>query len=200
MAKNDTLTPEMLKILKIFGLGSLLFVVVLSFFDGRRANNSGKEISILSITDAERLYFNNVRGIYYDQENRADAKMVVYRFGKRIEGADHPILNLSILINRVKNEAYIYLEPSWGLDDFKIRIEVAQRIDTLSFSQGDKFSHFEFVQQLYPYLSENSYFTLWDGSEWRPILQDDKERDALRIPIKDFLRLINVEADGFEKD
>ncbi|SNS07972.1 hypothetical protein SAMN06295967_10337 [Belliella buryatensis] len=200
MPKNDSLSPEMLKILKIFGLGSLFIVLVLSFFDGRRANNSGKEISILSITDAERLYFKNVRGIYYDQEIRADAKMMVYRFGKRIADAKHPVLNLSILINRVKNEAYIYLEPSWGLANFKLKVEVDQKVDTLIFSQGDKFSHFEFVQQLYPYLSENSYFTLWDGSDWIPILQDDKERDALRIPIKDFLRLINIEADGLEKD
>jgi hypothetical protein len=200
MSKSDAMSPEMLKILKIFGIGSLVFVLILSFFDGRRANNSGKEASILSITDAERIYFKNVRGIYYDLENRRDAKMLVYRLGKRIEEADYPLINLSILINRVKDEAYIYVEPSWETNGFSLRVSVAGQTDTLEFVNGDKFAHFEFVNELYPFLVENSYFEVLDGSNWVPILEDEKERDALRIPIKDFYRLIDVTAYGFEKD
>lgn len=191
MSKNDTLSPEMLKIIKIFGIGSLALVFILSFFNEKRANNSGKEASVLSITDAERLYFKNVRGLYYDLEGRDDAKMSVYRYGKRVQEADHPLLNLSILINRVKDEAYLYVEPSSDLSSFSLRATVADQTDTLEFISGDKFSHFNFVEQLYPFLIENAYFELLIDEVWVPILEDEKERDALRIPIKDFYRLIN---------
>lgn len=191
MSKNDTLSPEMLKIIKIFGIGSLALVFILSFFNEKRANNSGKEASILSITDAERLYLKNVRGLYYDLEGRDDAKMSVYRYGKRVQEADHPLLNLSILINRVKDEAYLYVEPSSDLSSFSLRATVADQTDTLEFISGDKFSHFNFVEQLYPFLIENAYFELLIDEVWVPILEDEKERDALRIPIKDFYRLIN---------
>lgn len=191
MPKSDTLSPEMLKIIKIFGIGSLALVFILSFFNEKRANNSGKESSILSITDAERLYFKNIRGLYYDLEGRDDAKMSVYRYGKRVQEADHPLLNLSILINRVKDEAYIYVEPSSNLSSFTLKATAENQTDTLKFISGDKFAHFNFVEQLYPFLIENAYFEILIDKAWVPILEDEKERDALRIPIKDFYRLIN---------
>lgn len=181
----------MLKIIKIFGIGSLALVFILSFFNEKRANNSGKEASVLSITDAERLYFKNIRGLYYDLEGRDDAKMSVYRYGKRVQEADHPLLNLSLLINRVKDEAYIYIEPSNDLSSFSLRATVNDQTDTLEFTSGDKFSHFNFVEQLYPFLIENAYFELLIDEVWVPVLEDEKERDGLRIPIKDFYRLIN---------
>lgn len=191
MPKNDTLSPEMLKIIKIFGIGSLALVFILSFFNEKRANNSGKEASVLSITDAERLYFKNIRSLYYDLEGRDDAKMSVYRYGKRVQEADHPLLNLSLLINRVKDEAYIYIEPSSDLSSFSLRATVNDQTDTLEFTSGDKFVHFYFVERLYSFLIENAYFELLIDEVWVPVLEDEKERDGLRIPIKDFYRLIN---------
>ena len=80
---HDTFSPEMLRILKIFGVGSLVFVFIMSFFNERRANNSGQEDSPMSIGDADRLYFKNVRAAYYDVEERKDARMTIYRHGKR---------------------------------------------------------------------------------------------------------------------
>ncbi|MFD2034107.1 hypothetical protein ACFSKL_04855 [Belliella marina] len=191
MSKSDSLSPEMIKILKIFGLGSILFVLTLSFFNEKRANNSGKEESILSITDAERLFFKNVRGIYYDIEARDDAKMTIYRYGKRIEESESPLINLSILINRIKDEAYIYVEPSWDASHFKLRITQGNKVDTLAYESGDKLAHFGFVKKIYPFLNENAYFEVWKDNKWVSILENEKEIDALRIPISDFYRLIN---------
>ena len=54
---KDSFSPEMIKIYKIFGLGSLLFVLLLSFFNERRANNSGEEKPLMRITDSDRLIF-----------------------------------------------------------------------------------------------------------------------------------------------
>ena len=100
MAKNnkDTLSPELIRLLKIFGIGSLVFVLIMSFFNEKRANNSGKEPSPMRMADADRLYFKNVRAAYYDIENRRDAKMTVYRHGKLSEESDKPNFIFSIIL------------------------------------------------------------------------------------------------------
>ncbi|SMD42391.1 hypothetical protein SAMN00777080_0940 [Aquiflexum balticum DSM 16537] len=196
MAKNqhDTFSPEMLKILKIFGIGSLLFVFVMSFFNERRANNSGKEESPMSIGDAERLYFKNVRAAYYDIEDRKDAKMTIYRYGKRAKIEEVLSIELSILLNKVKDEAYIFVESSSGEFPIKIRwsnLEQKDRKGELVFEGGDKFQHLGFVEKLYPLLLENTSFELWNDGKFTPILVDDNEKEALLITVKDYFKLIN---------
>lgn len=196
MAKNqhDTFSPEMLRILKIFGIGSLLFVFVMSFFNDKRANNSGKEESPMSIGDADRLYFKNVRAAYYDFEDRKDAKMSIYRYAKRANIEEVLSIGLSILLNRVKDEAYILVESSSGEFPIKIRwsnLEHKESEGELVFEGGDKFQHLDFVQKLYPLLLENTSFELWNEGRFYPILVDDKEKEALRITAKDYFKLIN---------
>ncbi|MCH7411603.1 hypothetical protein MM239_19610 [Belliella sp. DSM 111904] len=198
MAKHDTLTPELLKILKIFGLASIVLVLTLSIFNEKRANNTGALDSELAITDAERLYFKNVRGIFYDIENRGDAKMQLYRFGKRIKEAEHPLINTSILINRIKLEAYIFVETNPEINSFELIAYYESKTDTLTFNQGDKFNHFQFVNKIYPLLEKDARFEMRSPQGKLPVLQDPKERDALRIPIKDFYRLINKSLESKE--
>lgn len=196
MAKkqHDTFSPEMLKILKIFGIGSLLFVFVMSFFNEKRANNSGKEESPMSIGDADRLFFKNVRAAYYDIEDRKDAKMTIYRYGKRAKIEEVLTIELSILLNRVKDEAYIFVESSSGEFPIKIRwsnLEQKDRNGELVFEGGDKFQHLDFVEKLYPLLVENTSFELRNDGTFTPILVDDNEKEALRITAKDYFKLIN---------
>ncbi|MFD2200512.1 hypothetical protein [Shivajiella indica] len=192
-SSKDSLSPEMIKILKIFGIGSLLLVFLLSFFNERRANNSGEEASLMRITDADRLFFKNIRAPYYDIEGRSDAKMTIYKYGKRFESDLRPVLNLSIIINQVKDEAYIYLE--FPVEESPIRIlwenKENEKSGELEFHNGDKHAHLEFVEGLNPLLEENTKFQLWYNNEWVPILEEEKEREALKTPIADYFRMIN---------
>lgn len=191
---NDTFTPEMVRILKIFGIGSLLFVFVMSFFNEKRANNSGKEESPMSIGDADRLYFKNVRAAYYDIEDRRDAKMTIYRYAKRANIEEVLSIGLSILLNRVKDEAYIFVESSSGEFPIKIRWSNLEQKDSkgeLIFEGGDKFQHLDFVKKLYPLLLENNSFELSKEGKFYPILMDDNEKEALLITAKDYFKLIN---------
>lgn len=195
MPANSTeiLSPELIKIFKIFGLSSILFVLVLSFFNEKKANNASDMDSILRMANAERIYFKNVRGIFYDIEGRQDAQMTVYRYGKRIQESDLPIINLAIILNRVKDEAYIYVEPNFEQLPIKIRwkIDNQNTINQIEFAGGDKFEHFRFVQDLLPIVESDVLVELWFEDSWVLIWKDPKERDALRIPIRDFHRLIN---------
>lgn len=191
---NDTFSPEMIRILKIFGIGSLLFVLVMSFFNERRANNSGKEESPMSISDADRLYFKNVRATYYDIEDRKDAKMTIYRYGKRAKTEEIVSVGLSILLNRVKDEAYIFVESTSGEFPIKIRwtnVENKSKNGELVFEGGDKYSHLAFVEELYPFILENTLLELWHEGRYIPILEGDVDKDALRITITDYYKLIN---------
>ena len=194
MAKNnkDTLSPELIRLLKIFGIGSLVFVLVMSFFNEKRANNSGKEPSPMRITDAERLYFKNVRSAYYDIENRRDAKMTVYRHGKRAKNTEEPTLVFSIILNQVNDEAYIFLEPNF--EDLPIRLKwlgpEKNQEGEITFEGGDKFAHFEFAEQITPLLIDNATFEVWQIDNWEPLWADEKEKNAVMVTIEDYQKLI----------
>ncbi len=149
---DKVLTPELIRIIKIFGISSFAIVFLLSFFNEKRAYNSGKEDSEMSVATAERIYFKNIRASYYDIEGHKDAKMKIYRYGKRIQESSDPLLNLSIMLSRIKDEAYIYVEPTeqlpihmrWESDD-------KTKSGNLDFKGGDKYAHFSFVKDCFLY-------------------------------------------------
>ncbi|MEP2298333.1 MAG: hypothetical protein ABJI21_18640, partial [Algoriphagus sp.] len=107
---NDILSPELVKILKIFGLISIGLILILSFFNTKRANNTGDDLTF-RISPSSRLYFLNVRAIRYDREIRSDAGMLLFRHGNRSVSPTEPLLNLVLILNSRKEEAYLYLEP-----------------------------------------------------------------------------------------
>ncbi|MCL6260515.1 hypothetical protein M3O96_15540 [Aquiflexum sp. TKW24L] len=179
--------------MKIFGLGSLVFVLVMSFFNEKRANNSGKEPSPMRMTDAERIYFKNIRSAYYDIENRRDAKMTVYRHGKRSKDSNMPTLVFSIITNQLNDEAYIFLEPNF--EDLPIHVKWSipekNQEGEIIFEGGDKFAHFEFAQKITPLLQENTIFEVRVKESWIPLWQDKKEKNAVMVTIEDYRKLIS---------
>ena len=191
---KDTLSPELIRLLKIFGIGSFIFVLVMSFFNGKRANNSGKAPSPMRMTDPERIYFKNVRSAYYDIENRRDAKMTVYRHGKRAKNPEEPTLVFSIILNQVNDEAYIFLEPNF--EDLPIRMKwlvpEKNQEGEIVFEGGDKFAHFEFAQQITPLLQGNALFEVLVKENWIPLWEDEKEKNAVLVTIEDYQKLINL--------
>jgi hypothetical protein len=195
MAKNskDTLSPELIRLLKIFGIGSLVFVLVMSIFNEKRANNTGTEPSPMQMGDAERIFFKNVRSAYYDIENRLDAKMTVYRHGNRIKQPGTPTLVFSIIINQYSKEAYIYLEANFDEMPIRFRWDLPEKNQSreIIFEGGDKFDHFEFAKQVIPLIAENAIFEVMFQNDWIPIWEDEKERKGVMVTLEDYQRLIN---------
>jgi hypothetical protein len=195
MAKNnkDTLSPELIRLLKIFGIGSFVFVLVMSFFNEKRANNSGKEPCPMRMTDAERIYFKNVRSAYYDIEIRRDAKMTVYRHGKRSKDTNRPTLVFSIILNQINDEAYIFLEPNFEELPVRIKWSIPDKNQEgeITFEGGDKFAHFEFTQKITPLLLDNAIFEILVKESWRTLWRDEKEKNAVMVTIEDYQKLIN---------
>ena len=187
---DPILTPELIKIIKIFGIASISLVFVLSFFNDKRANNSGED-DTLKMANSDRLYFLNVRASYYDRENRIDARMVLFRHGKRVISDSIPALDLLIILNSQKDEAYLYLEPK--NIDWPIKIRASDEIKSEEFflENGNKSDHKSHMDKLKPWIEESASFDLWYNDAWIQIWETPKEKEVLKTILNDYFRLLN---------
>lgn len=191
MSKRDpVLTPELVKILKIFIFSSLGLVFVLSFFNGYRANNSGEDRTF-RMNDSNRLYFLNVKSIHYDREIRSDAGMTLYRHGKRLQSETIPTLDLVIILNSVKDDVYIYLELKNADWPIQISAETEGSTQVFDFSSGNNAAHFELLLKLKPLILANSKFELITGGKATPLWTNEREKDAVKFVVQDYFRLLN---------
>lgn len=188
--KDPVFTPELMRVIKIFGLVSILIVVGLSFFNTRRANNTGKD-QTFRMADSNRLYFLNVRALQYDREVRQDAGMNLYRHGKRSEYPDAASLDLVLILNPQKDEAYTYVEPV--NTDWPIRIRIVSRGNTQEYTleNGDKNVHQKHQHLLGAEIREGSEFYIFEESDWKPFWNNPGELDYLQTLLDDYQELIN---------
>jgi hypothetical protein len=191
MTKRDpVLTPELVKILKIFIFSSLGLVLVLSFFNEYRANNSGEDRTF-RVNDSNRLYFLNVRSIHYDREIRRDAGMTLYRHGKRLLTDSVPTLDLVILLNSGKENAYIYFEPKNAEWPIRISTKSATGTQVYEFANGNNADHFEMLQKLKASILENAEFKFISEGKTFPIWSKEMEKEAIKSVVEDYFRLLN---------
>jgi hypothetical protein len=187
---NEILTPELVKILKIFGLISIFLVLILSFFNTKRANNSGEDLTFRMATSS-RLYFLNVRALYYDRENRSDAGMVLFRHSKRATSDTEVLMDLVIILNNPKDEAYLYLEPvnwEWPME---IKVSREGKEEVFQFQNGNNTEHFSYVKQIEPWIADDAEFEIKVDSNWIPLWSTPKEKESVKTILEDYFRLIN---------
>lgn len=187
---NEIFSPELVKILKIFGLISIGLVVLLSFFNTKRANNSGDDLTF-RMSSSSRIYFLNVKAIKYDREARSDAGMILFRHRKRAVEENEPMLNLVLILNNPKDEAYLYLEPvklDWPLE---IRATLNENKQEFLFENGNNSELLSYVRKLEPWISKDANFEIKADSTWVGIWTKPQEKEALKTSLEDYFRLIN---------
>lgn len=191
MPKTDPIfTPELIRVMKIFGFISIGIVLVLSFFNTKRANNSGDDPTF-RMADSNRLFFLNLNAINYDREYRKDAGMILYRHADREKSDIEPILDLAIILNPSKDEAYLYFEPQqmdWPID-FKI-ISGEQEI-FYTIENGDKMAYLSYIEKLSPFLETEAKFFIKQDEDWTEIWREPSAKSALKSTQEDYFRLIN---------
>lgn len=191
MTKRDpVLTPELVKILKIFIFSSLGLVLALSFFNGYRANNSGEDRTF-KMNDSNRIYFLNVRSIHYDREIRRDAGMTLFRHGKRMQSDSFPTLDLVIILNSRKDNAYIYFELKNAEWPIQISAITATGNQVFDFSNGNNFEHFLMLQKLSSSIQENAEFELVLDRKTVPLWSKETEKEAVKSVVEDYFRLLD---------
>ena len=189
-SKAPVLTPDLIKVLKIF-LGSALgIVLLLSFFDGYRADNTGKDRSF-KVADADKLFFVNLRSIHYDRELRSEAKMELFRHGKRRKFDTIPRFFPAILLPSKTKEAYLFFELEGADYPIQIQAILGDEVIQIPFDLGGNTAHKALGEQLWSLLQQNASFK-WtvDGKEY-PLWQTESEKEVLKTVLTDYFRILN---------
>jgi hypothetical protein len=189
LIKSDPiLTPELIKIIKWFGLVSIALVVFFSFFNERRANNTGQD-EIFLMSSSARLYFSNVRGINYEREVRRDAGMQIFRNKAFSNKDDNSNLALILILNPGKDEAYIYLEPinlDWPIT---IRLKSMNGLESQTFENGNKSDHLRYCKILKTAIEGSKQIELQTDEGWIPIWTSQKDKEAIKAVLEDYQKL-----------
>lgn len=189
-SKAPVLTPDLIKVLKIF-LGSALgLVLLLSFFDGYRANNTGKERTF-QFADADRLFFVNLRSIHYDREVRQEADMQLFRHGKRPKFDTIPTFFPAILLPSKTKESYLFFELE-GVDyPIQIQAILGDEVIQIPFDLSGNTDHKSLGEQLWPLLQEKASFKLLLKGKEYPLWQTESDKEVLKTVLTDYFRILN---------
>jgi hypothetical protein len=156
-SRDPVLTPELIKIMKIFIFSSLGLVLVFSFFNSYRADNTGADRTF-KMTDSDKLYFLNVRSIHYDRELRRDAGMTLFRHGKRFQPDSLPSFHPLIILNPVKDDAYVFFELQHAEYPIRLQASLGSETQFIDFSNGNNQDHFKLLNQVKPWKLEINNF------------------------------------------
>ena len=189
-SKAPVFTPDLIKVLKIF-LGSALgLVLLLSFFDGYRANNTGKDRTFQA-ADADRLFFVNLRSIHYDREVRQEADMELFRHGKRLKSDTIPTFFPAILLPSKTKEAYLFFELEGADYPIQIQVILGDEVIQIPFDLSGNTAHKSLGEQLWPLLQQQASFKLLvEGKEY-PLWQTESDKQVLKTVLTDYFRILN---------
>lgn len=188
-SRDPVFTPELIRILKIFIFSSFGLVLLLSFFNSYRANNTGEDRTF-RVTDANRIYFLNIRSIYYDRELRRDAGMTLFRHGKRLVSDSLPTLDLVILLHPINENAFIYFDLKNADWPIEIKATAGSEQQVFKFESGNNADHFHFLQKLNPSIQSNAKFELNVNNKTYSLWSEEIEMTALKSVITDYFRLL----------
>ena len=189
-SKAPVFTPDLIKVLKIF-LGSALgLVLLLSFFDGYRADNTGKDRSF-KVADADKLFFVNLRSIHYDRELRSEAKMELFRHGKRPKFDTIPRFFPAILFPSKTNDSYLFFELEGADYPIQIQATLGDEVIQIPFDLSGNTAHKSLGEQLWPLLQQQASFKLLvEGKEY-PLWQTESDQEVLKTVLTDYFRILN---------
>jgi hypothetical protein len=189
-SRDPVLTPELIKILKIFIFSSFGLVFIFSFFNSYRADNTGEDRTF-KISDADKLYFLNVRSIYYDRELRSDAGMTLFRHGKSPQSDSLPVFNPLIILNPVNDEAYIFFELQQAEYPINLRVSSASDDSVIEFSNGNNQDHLRLMNQLRTWIEADYQIQLEINNQIFPLWPSEKEKEVFKTIAEDYFRLLN---------
>ncbi|MBR9774055.1 MAG: hypothetical protein GYB55_03245 [Cytophagales bacterium] len=189
----DPSQTEMFRLLKIFGIASLSLVLILSFFNEYRANNSGEDPTF-TIKDAGLLFFYNVRRIDYRTSRLAEAKLEIYTHKSFDNDSTLNTIILNIIVNKHNQTAFLFLKPQGNYINRKIllRNREGQKQDSLTISPNtsNRQTHLENVKTIGHWLEQESgNIEVLSSNKWTPIFERKKEKQAFLHSLNDFLKI-----------
>lgn len=191
---NDNSQKEMFRLLKIFGFTSLGLVLILSFFDGHRANNSGEDPTFTT-KDSGLLFFYNVRRIDYEVQRLPEAKIEIYTNSSFDRDSTLNALQLDLILNKNKQTAFLYLKPLGNysvLETLKLRNGNLPVQDTLILKSedADRNVHLAAARTIAEWLQkEGGFLEVYTNEKWLNLYPEKKQKEAFIDTLNDFLKI-----------
>jgi hypothetical protein len=176
----------------------ILFVMafLLSSCKIDRKNAIDRDKITFRVAEDNLLFFKNVRQIYYDFQDLPKANWYAYRFGDRPVDPQRPILIPVIVVDWVKSEAFVLVEPNQLLQNENTLIvrekNKSGKIFEYTLNQRGRDNMLEFAIKIYEgIMQENDIFVLSQGKEVL-LFKDDEEMETFRIVMSDYYRLTRI--------
>jgi hypothetical protein len=180
---------------------NILFTVLVILFSATACKIDRNEIVdrdkfTFRFRDDSYLFFKNVRQIYYDVQDLAAAKWIAYRFSDRYTKDDKPMLTPVIVVDWLKNEAYLLLETNVVLEEQRkltIREKNANgKYYSYSLSERGRENMLEFATKIYEAILAENPLEIEVNDQPMPFLVDDADRENFRVVMSDYYRLCGI--------
>ncbi|MBB6459746.1 hypothetical protein [Flammeovirga kamogawensis] len=150
--------------------------------------------------DQTRMYFNNVRATYYDiiPHKQSSETTTIYRYDKSVIDSTKAIIQLHIVSIPTKDNAFIMLAPNQffkGYQHFTVHWKNTDtnQIGEIRYKQGGMPDQFLFATEVYNLLNkEDIEYEITFGDSRTPFLTTIQERNAFRLTLVDFYRLVTL--------
>jgi hypothetical protein len=148
------------------------------------------------ITDDSFLFFKNVRQVYYDFHDLPQARWYAFRFSDRPRRTDGPVLNPVIVVDWMRDESYVLIEPN----DFLLHEEIflvqerspSGKTVEYRLTQRGRENMLEFATKIYEGIMDEHEITIRSGDKFHPLFINDEERESFRVVMSDYYRLTNI--------
>jgi hypothetical protein len=148
------------------------------------------------VTDDSFLFFKNVRQIYYDFQDLPQAHWYAFRFGNRPTDTDLPVLNPVIVIDWMRDESYVLVEPNEILQEEQSLLirekNSAGRFFEYSLAERGRDNMLEFATKIYEGIVDENEIMIRSRGEYLPLFRNEEERESFRITMSDYYRLTRV--------
>ena len=143
------------------------------------------------------LFFKNVRQLYYDFTDLPAAHLHVYRLSDRYQGDDYPVLQPTLVIDWMKEEAYVLIEGNAIVNDetaWKITEQEPGSERSFAYQLQERGSEnmLEFGTKIYEGIMAGNQFFITIGNRTVPLLESETDRENFRVVMADYYRLTRV--------
>lgn len=172
----------------------VIFFLLAGCTPGQSHDYNYQPRTMFKTTPPARLYFKNMRSVYYDQLAGRPDSMDYYRLRQFPDPKDSPVLQAVIADNWLRDEAYLLLEfnafPGAPKDTFRLVLRAGEQEEILRLAQVDPEAHQVVARQLLLAL-EAGREVLWQSEQGQTykLFDSDSERSAFRTTTADYQRM-----------
>jgi hypothetical protein len=148
------------------------------------------------MSDDSFLFFKNVRQIYYDFQDLSKAKWQAFRFGARYQSISRPVITPVIVVDWMKNESYLLVEPNEVLLSEKALIirekNSKGKLFEYSLKEKGRENMLEFATKIYEGIMDGNEIYVQSNQKFLPLFINDDDRENFRIVMSDYYRLTRI--------